>query len=290
MDSDKSSSRRNILKGVATGSLAAVGLPGLASAVEDVDPEDVGSLMKSEQVRAIERADPKLKLQLNEAKALGSSDFAVMVPTNHGRLVVVDHDGGREAVLQFDQRVSAVDADWPEGTTGKLKATGDEAVFQRTATSEESRQALEQLGETDLVGSDDVVVSLTPETGEHYVTRVDADAKEMETITARDTGSSGMDLSVAERDVRSHGDDVSTAGCDCDDEAADLIYCVYQAGSCLSCFVGSPVPPVLAACIVFVCAGGTGGVPLTFVADLGCTDVDPSCVQNCAESAWEGLV
>jgi hypothetical protein len=291
---DEDRNRRNVLKGVVAGSFAATGLTGIASAIKDADPEDVEALMKTAEVQAIERTVPNLEIERAEAKALGNfgdsnqdETYAVLAPTNVGRLVVVGHDGGRTAVHHFDERIPDLGADWPRGTTGRLTASGDEVRFQRTATSGERRRILEGVGRTDLVGSDDVVASLTPETGEYYFTHVDADAGRIESITARKAASADG-LEIVER--RTYERSVSAQGCDCGNEAADLIYCAYQAGSCLSCFIGSPVPPVLAACIVFVCVGGTGGVLLTFIADLGCTDVDPGCVQDCAESVWDDLV
>ena len=294
---DEGRNRRNVLKGVVAGSFAATGLTGIAAAIEDVDPEDVDALMETEEVRAIERTVPNLEIKRNEAKALGgfegsdrseSESYAVLAPTNVGRLVVASHDRGRDAVLDFDERVPELDADWPRGTTGRLHASGDEAEFQRTATDEETRRILEGTGRNELVGSEDVVASLTPETGEYYFTHVDTDAERIVSVTAREATASESGLEVVETQTYERGP--SARACDCGNEAADLIYCVYQAGSCLSCFIGSPVPPVLAACIVFVCVGGTGGVLLTFIADLGCTDVDPGCVQDCAESVWDDLV
>lgn len=302
------------MKGAAIGSLSALGLSGSASAVEDVDADTVASILASRQVRAIQQADPDLQLQPDGARALGretdaeaaqvddsgqlSGLIAVSIPANHGTLLVSDTGTHRQAVLYFEDYVADLDVDWPRKTEARLKATGDEAVFQRTATRGEAARLLATIGRWDLLRSDDVIVGIEPETGEYAVTYLNEDEQQIEEIRASDAPGPGSDVTVTNRSTYSADGSapvqpessetvVSAQSCDCNDEAADLLYCVYQAQACLGCFIfGIPAPPVAAACIIFVCVGGTGGILLTFIANLGCTDVDAGCVQDCAQSVW----
>lgn len=318
MSSNDKYKRRQILeKGLTVSAVASLGFAGTIPASATGTSDDVEALLRSTEVKAIRRADSGLEIRTSEAVLIATGSgpgtksvlrdrsgrpAGMAVPTNHGTLTVVTLDGDQTAILDFDQQVPAFEADWPDGTTARLKATDEGAIFQRSATTKEANRILRGIERPDLVQSNNVEVSVAPEEDAFYILHVNDAAKELERIRGkrRDIGASRTvereevetgrhRFQVFERETHSVGDDsVSLAStCDCDKAMADVIFCVYQAVGCISCFIGSPVPPVLIACLILVCAGGTGGIFLSLLGNLGClppsSRVSEGCVTDCID-------
>lgn len=331
MDSNDGYNRREIIeKGITATALGSLGFAGTVPASAADAADEVETLLDSKEVKAIERADPELEIRTDEAVLIASGDgprsrrvvrdrsghpAGVTVPTNHGELTVVTLDGDRTALLDFDERVPEVESDWPDGTTGRLKATGDVATFQRTATPDETDRILAGIRRPDLTESSSVEISVAPGKGEFYVLHVNESDTEVERLRGRilSPGASEPpgpeqadpegrgEYRIIEAQTHAVGDGsgslpTRSAGdtpvlletlCDCDKAMADVIFCVYQAAGCLSCFIGSPAPPVLIACLILVCAGGTGGVFLSLLGNLGCLPpsdrVTRGCVSDCID-------
>ncbi|WP_226040501.1 hypothetical protein [Natrinema sp. DC36] len=122
------------------------------------------------------REIPGLELQSDDTTVLENESVIVLIPANYGSLFVTDSENGRTAAFYFEERVPALDADWPKGTHARLRATADdpEPLFQRTTTDEEMHRYLVSIGASDL-RTDDVHMSVTPETDEIDVTHIYAD-------------------------------------------------------------------------------------------------------------------
>lgn len=303
----KEYNRRRVLKSAAIGSLSAISATGLATATRGLDEDEAESVLEFEAVQAIERKDPQLELDAINGTSIGSgaenSTFKesqksiISIPANHGNLIIYDDGNNIEATLYFDGHYPELDIHWPKGTTARLTATGDEATFQREATRGEKRSTLAKLGKHDLKKSGDVTVGVAPESGEYCITHAEPDTRVIESLTVRKVTGSAGPLEVVDRRTTSpkqmvkeqpESAPVQTLGCDCNNEAADVLFCLYQTGSCAGCFIfGIPVLPVAIACVLLSCVGGSGGVILSLVADLGCTDVDVGCVESCL-SGWFG--
>ncbi|WP_136686731.1 hypothetical protein [Halorhabdus amylolytica] len=321
MKSNNNFSRRELLeKGIATSALAALGFVGAVPASASEDSDEIKPLLESMEVKAIKRVDPSLECRPDDAVLIATGEdpssasvqqdtsghpAGAAIPTNHGTLTVVTTGGEHTAILDFDERVPEVEIDWPEGTTARLKSNENETTFQRSATKKETHRILRKISRNDLATADNVEVSIAPKEQEFYIHHMNAEDHEIERIRGHDPSigkAHGRDNKgqrtqkpvqggfqvLEEKTFAAGNDQISTASsCDCDKAMADLIFCVYQAGGCFTCFLGSPVPPVLVACLILVCAGGTGGVMLSFFGNLGCVPpssrVSKGCLTDCVD-------
>lgn len=319
MSNEEKIDRRRILKRTAAfGTASAVGLAGVNTASADEADVDVDSLLATAEVESIVRTIPGLKLRSDDATVLGNESVIVSIPANYGSLVVTDRENERTAAFYFEERVPALDVDWPEGTHARLQATADdsEPVFQRTATNEETHRYLVAIGKSDL-RTDDVHVSVTPEADEIDVTHMDGDERVMNVIRARvpDGGAervrgtlsaaseteTGLQVIEHERYGTGRGADesdevravpmIGCGGCG-DDIAADVLYCLNQVKSCGLCTIGSPAPPVAVACWLIVCIGVSSADGVSAVLDdvniPGCTNL-AGCAADCFVEEWQDL-
>ncbi len=177
MSENGRTNRRELLKNTAAfGTASATGLVGVSTASANKATVDIDSLLARTEVESIVREIPGLELQSDDTTVLENESVIVLIPANYGSLFVTDSENGRTAAFYFEERVPALDADWPKGTHARLRATADdpEPLFQRTTTDEEMHRYLVSIGASDL-RTDDVHMSVTPETDEIDVTHIYAD-------------------------------------------------------------------------------------------------------------------
>lgn len=319
MSGNRRTNRREILKNTAAfGTASATGLVGVSTASANKATVDIDSLLARTEVESIVREIPGLELQSDDTTVLENESVIVLIPANYGSLVVTDSENGRTAAFYFEEGVPALDADWPKGTHARLRATADdpEPLFQRTTTDEEMHRYLVSIGASDL-RTDDVHVSVTPETDEIDVTHINSDERVMNVIRAQIPDSnaekargtlskasgSGPGAEIIERERYGTGRSAdgsggvqvaSMGGCGgCgDDIALDVLYCLNQVKNCGLCTIGSPAPPVAVACWLIVCFGVSSADGVSAVLDdvniPGCTNL-AGCAVDCFIEEWKEL-
>lgn len=270
--------RRSVLK--STAALGAVPFAtqtvGASAAESSVDVE---AALRQSSVRTLVGEIPGVEFDTENATVFGSEPSLVTVPANYGKLVVdapsavVDE---ASASFYFDRHVPGVRPSWSVETAARLTTTNDGTYFERAVTGREKRSILDALGHSGF-SLDGTSVSVSPDRGRVSVTHVDRDDRVVKTVEA--TGSVTTDGSVSALDVVSEAtytesdvaSDISTsAGCD-DETLFDIVYCIIDYSDCALCSLGSPAPPVLAACILIVCLDGGLFLIVEKLADFGCS-------------------
>lgn len=284
-DSNNEVRRRDVLRNTAAlGTLSLTGqVAGASPGETDVDVEQV---LRHRTVRKLKREVPGLELEADNATVYGGESL-ISVPANYGTLVVnvpgsvpdkksVNARKDVSATIQFDERVSGVTADWPRGTEARLTATTDKVVFQRGATTEEKRRYIKMLGRP-AFGSEDTKVTVVPEQDTVQFTHLHRDEDEFETVTAEvHSDGDNTTLRVVDREtypVGSESDDEASilGGCNPDDAAPNILYCVWDYADCVFCLGLSAAPPVMLACWIIVCLDGGLAFAVEYLADIGCS-------------------
>jgi len=78
---------------------------------------------------------------------------------------------------------------------------------------------------------------------------------------------------VINRDSETFAGGANDVGAQSSCDLDDVIVCLVEVSGCPLCTIGSPAPPVLAACILFVCLGFPGVPIATALADIGCLNL-----------------
>lgn len=115
-----------------------------------------------------------------------------------------------------------------------------------------------------------------PEDRRRQHARGEAESAEVQTspesngLAAAKAGLEVTDRQTEHFSGSSQGNGMQTqASCDQD----DVIFCIIELASCAPCGITSMAGPVLAACLIVVCAGFPHVQLVTFLADIGCTSL-----------------
>lgn len=270
--------RRSLLK-----STAVLGAVPFATKTVGATPAeasvDVDEALRQPSVRKLVSEIPDVEFDTATATVFGAESSVVAVPANYGKLVVeAPSTVGDEASASFyfNRHVPGVRANWPEGTTARLTATSNGTQFERATTDREKRAILEELGRSEF-GLDGTSVSVSPDRERVSLMHVDRTARVMKTVDA--TGSITTDGRVSSLEVvdettytESHLRSEVFPQAECSgDIMIDLVWCIIDYSDCTFCWIGSPAPPVFAACIVIVCFDGGLALLLEVLMDHGCS-------------------
>jgi hypothetical protein len=297
--------RRTILKNAAILGTLSVTAPrvGASPAEKSVELDSILSLSKVEKLTSEIRG---LELDRDNATVFGTDGSLVVVPSNYGKLLTTIPDSiGSDsdptdnevaASFYFDEWVPGVDDAWPQGTEARLTVTDDELLLQRSATDAETRQLSAAINRPDFRG-DNTNITVTPERGDVSFTHINPDKREIETVTAiaqersvgltqqqgaAETDHTEVELQVINTTTYTDSEISAAAGCN-GDIIFNLAYCMFDYADCVLCTWGSPVPPVLVACVIIVCFDGGVAFAVEYFADFGCFSAGKgiySCVQN----------
>lgn len=302
-DRKKRVSRRKVLRNTAVlGTLPAAA--GHASASSDSLSIDIDAILSHDDVKRLVDEIPSLKLKREETIVFGNDDTTVVIPGNHGKLLVTISDSapGRSGQLlpdtdsadvaasfYFEQWVADFDDSWPRGTAARLSVTDDELVFERETTESEKRQLLTAINRPNFHDAT-TNVSVIPERGTVHFTHKNRRRREIQSVLAvvqeghirssqrqnpSDTAQRELQLDVVDENSYAVSEmvpnnDVTTEAT-CDDQLmTDIVWCLIDYSDCALCTIGSPAPPVFAACIIIVCFDGGLSAVMEFLTDYGC--------------------
>lgn len=170
-------------------------------------------------------------------------------------------------------------------------------------TDTENRHLLEELNRSDL-RTDNTSATLVPERGHVYFKHADQENRQFETFTA--VGGAGFEgrpnhqvssrQSLSLRDLKTVGQSTyapsdftpdsqlsTNAECDGGKITGDILFCVMNYADCALCTLGSPAPPVYAACWVIICLDGGVSAAAEVLLDFGCLSGfgrSGACIEN----------
>jgi len=285
----------------------------------------VRAILESETVESLTTEIPGLELRPDDAVVMGADESLLNVPANHGRLVTTvppssDGDqpqrGGRRrrarkpsgqsggntadirASFYFEEWVPGVDEQWKAGTAGRLVATDEGALLQRTATEEEKSQYLAAVGRTEFVEAD-TEVTVTPEYDTVEITHQNRSQRRFESLQAVGTGQAAdgvgalgvADLEVVDETVQEvpevSNETVSAEDCCNKEILLDTLWCIIDTTDCHICrWAWGAGPWTFGACLFFVCLKGGAEILEEKVTDFGCSKA-AGCVTDCLVQEFE---
>lgn len=299
--------RRDILRGSASAGIAStLGIGSIGTAAAQDPNLKIDEVLQHDKFRDFSSKIPGLELDAGEATSFGNEQTVLSIPTNYGKLLIVDVDQMREVLLFSEGRVPAADIDWPDGVAGCLRHVDSTIELHRMATPVEKRQIL-SMAEIDANEAEDIYAKVVPSTGEIEITTFHTDDPRISTTSARLNQSEysireSGEVRIRAENVQFNQEDnqigqapnggigtqiIGCRGCD-ENFAADILYCAQQAGRCATCWILSPAPPVGVACWYIVCLGGSASLFMELLVDFGCTNL-AACAYECLVSDWIDL-
>lgn len=285
----------------AAGSASLFGMTASVGATPKQASVDIDRLLQSNRIKKLKKEIPGLKLHSEDARVIEGKQGLVIIPANHGTVLTRPPEETDAARFIFDEWVSGVDSDWVKGTQAQLRVTDNRIVLTRTATDKETEEFLSSVGTTEF-DRENTTVAVKPETGKVIINHIDPEDRRYDRIQAepaevprdrrrrhdrRQAGSAevqtatesnglaaakaGLEVTDRETEDFSGSSQGVSAQASCDQN--DVIFCLIEMSSCATCAITSMAPPVLAACLIIVCAGFPHVQLVTILADIGCTSL-----------------
>lgn len=291
-------SRREVIRNTVILSSITATAPRVGATSTEVSSE-LDTVLSSQNVERMLEVLPGVKLKREYSRTFGKRSSIVTIPSNYGKLVakipaarshVDSSQNDVVAAFYFDKQPSNTGIAWPNGTEARLTSRSGRLLLQRTATTEEKGRylsAIDQAGYRE----DNTRVSLVPQRDKVYFTHRDEEQRAIEKVTAVDTNSSEVlaqhntsrnthevpDLKILDKSVHNSSMSMgpaahSSGGCDPENIAGDILWCISNYSDCGLCTLGSPAPPVAVACWIIICFDGGVAVAAEFLVDIGCLD------------------